>query len=72
MVVSYVVFSGRYRWTKGSVVSMVKVTDVLLIWPKVSLAQRIRVDCWSSKAEKVVLSVKVVLALLYSYQVVSK
>ena len=72
MVVSYEVFSGKYRWTKGSVVSTVKVTLVELMLPKVSLAQRINVDCWSSNAENDVLSVKVVFALLYSYQVVSK
>ena len=69
MVVSYDVFSGRWIWTKGSVVSTVKVTDVLLMLPKVSFAQRIKVDCWSSKAENDVLSVNVVLMLLYSYQV---
>ena len=49
--------------------STVKVTLVELRLFALSFAQRINVDCWSSKAENEVLAVNVVLMLLYSYQV---
>ncbi len=58
--------------TSGGVVSTVNVTDVELIFPTVSLAQRIRTDSLLSRAVKVVLPVKVVLVPLYWYQVVCK